>query len=141
MRRCIHIMALTAAILSAVSCNKNELKEEFINTTEGPGLVIKSNTIFEYSPADCQIGYRPAGNEFRMSDDRMGEYVVLKLEKIPSNGEETTGTLTYTTPTNIITKSELHLKLVKEKDNAMGRTLWFWNKKNGIGIVVSTINN
>jgi len=140
MNRIYLIVLSVAALLLAASCDKNELREEFVQTTDELGLIIHGVPAFEYKAETCQVGYNTAKKEYRISDDKMSEYVILTVDKIPSLDGETTGTLTYTTETNIITKTGLHLKLVKQKSSALGNTMWYWNKKNSIGIIVTSIN-
>lgn len=103
-----------------------------MNSPAELGLTFKGEKYDRFTEETSQYGYRKDVNEFRVSNDNMSDYFVLRLDRIPSVGDETTGTLIYTTVDDIVTKSGMHFKLVK----AENEYYWFWNKKNSIGAVV-----
>lgn len=129
-----------AALLSVVACNDSELKEEFVQTSDEPGLVIKGQQMYDFGKGNCQLGYRESAHEFRVSDDTMSEYLVLTLEKEIEVDEECSCSLTYTTKTDIITRNKLRVKLLKKEKDAIGTRMWFWNKSDKMGITVSTVD-
>lgn len=135
-----HLIAALSLCLLAAGCAGNELREEFIAPENDVlGLQEKGNQIFEYDIATCQYSYLPDSREFRIGDDAMNNYFILKLSNIPSLNDETTGTLIYTTESSILTKSSLNFKLVKVEQTKDGRMLWLWNKKSQYGVVVMEI--
>jgi len=117
---------------SAVSCTNKELQEQFEADGVNIGLTYYGETIFKYTDGLCQLGYDASKNEFRVSDDAMNDYYVVRLDKMPSVGEESTGTLIYTTDSDIVTKTGLRFKHLKSD----GDKMWLWNRKNAIGCVV-----
>jgi len=132
MRRIIYIMVL---LLAVVSCTEKELQEEFVNTDSGIGLTIKGEKIFDYTENNCQYGYNESKCEFRVCNDTMSDYFVIQLDKMPAEGSEASGNLVYTTATNVVSKSGVSFKLLKSEKGY----LWFWNRKNSIGVVVRSL--
>ena len=132
MKKIFSILPILSVLLLA-SCTNKELQDEFTNTDNEIGLTCRGESLFEYNEAECQLGYKESSHEFRVSDDTMTDYFILRLDAIPSVGSETTGTLIYTTEDNVVTKSAMKFKLVK---TGSGDMYWFWNKKNAIGAVV-----
>lgn len=135
-----HLIAVLSLCFLAAGCAENELREEFIAPeNNGLGLQEKGTQIFEYDASTCQYSYLPDSREFRIGDDAMNNYFILKLSSIPSLNEEATGTLVYTTESSILTKAGLSFKLVKVEETKEGRMLWLWNKKSQYGAVVMEI--
>lgn len=123
---------MVLAAFAASSCAEKELQEEFVVSPAEFGLTIKGTRYDRFAEETCQYGYMESNHEFRVSNDNMSDYYVLRLDRIPGVGEETSGELVYTTEDNIVSKPGLKFKLLKvEKDY-----YWFWNKRNSIGTVV-----
>lgn len=138
MRKFSLLMAL-ALCFALQGCVENALREEFIQTGDQLGLQVGQTKVFEYDAATCQYSYLPDSKEFRVGDDAMNNYFILKLSNIPQLNSETGGTLIYTTESSIVTKNNLKFKLVKVEESAKGKMLWFWNSKSQYGAVVMEI--
>lgn len=136
MRRALsYIIYALGVITAAASCNKgSEQMKQFCADNDDVSLTVGGTVIMEYDENLHQLGWNESLNEFRLSDDTMYDFFSLKLDKIPSEGGETSVTLVYTTEDNIITK-KMHMTLARTD----GHKYWFWSRKGRIGAVVTRL--
>lgn len=138
MRRLSRIIFLV--ILSLTSCDRagNEAREEFEKSSRDCiCLDINGKAIFTYEENTCQISYSENRFEFRVGNDDMSDYYIVRCSSFPHEGALVRGSLTWTTRKDIRERKDLEFKVLKVKD---GNTIWLWNQKSRIGVVIKAIN-
>ena len=100
-------------------------------------LTIKGDMIMEYDPATCQIGYNSERNEFRMLEDRLGNWFIFRSDATPTDvGQNVRASLEYTSQSSTKTLTDLTFSVEKVAPDG---TTWLWNKDRRIGIIIKVI--
>lgn len=134
MKRLIFIL-LSCLILG--SCERFKVDESFVASTT-TGLTIKNLTVFKYDPLTCQTAFNRKECEFRVHTDNMSDYYCVKLNSVPTaEGQKAKGSITWTDKSQVQVRKDLLFQV--EKTDRAGR-LWLWNRKEGIGALVFTLN-
>ena len=131
-----YIVMLAMATVAIGSCNREKFAEQNISSID-LSLTHKGNVLISYEPLGWQIGYNPSCEEYRIHDDTMGKYFILRYSQKPTyQGQTLKASLEYTTSNNII--RENNLNFVVQKTDDTGR-VWLWNKGKKYGIVVKQL--
>lgn len=89
-----------------------------------------------YDHLTCQLGFNIDNREFRVHTDNMSDFFSLRLSSIPTEDEEqVTGSLAYTTRTDVVHKSNITLKVVRLE----GDRIWLWNQASRIGVEIQIL--
>lgn len=131
MRRCLIYMVMLAFL---TSCQDRSRVEEILLEREEVSLTWKGNEQMAYDPLKWQMGYNAGKCEYRLTDDDMANYFVLKCETRPMEvGQDVTCNIEWTLATNIKRYDGLRFT-VKKMDDRGG--IWLWNRTQKIGVVV-----
>ena len=127
-------IALTLMMLSG--CVGPQPDEVLLPHTE-ISLTIKGDMIMEYDPATCQIGYNSERNEFRLVNDKISNWFILRTGATPADtGQQVKASLEYTSQSSIKTLADLAFRVEK---TAPDGTVWLWNKDKKIGIIIKIL--
>ena len=127
-------IALTLMMLSG--CVGPQPDEVLLPRTE-ISLTIKGDMIMEYDPATCQIGYNSERNEFRLVNDKISNWFILRTGAVPADaGQQVKASLEYTSQSSIKTLADLAFSVEK---TAPDGTIWLWNKDKKIGIIIKVL--
>ena len=108
--------------------------EEFLLPLTDISLTVKGEIQMSYIPETDQIGYNSGRNEFRMTDDKLGRWMILQCSTTPDTvGQEINADLEYTTDNDTINLSNLRFTVEKTSPDGL---VWLWNKEKKIGIVI-----
>ncbi len=130
------ILTILAALTMLASCKQYEM-EEILLPREDVSLTIKGKTEFAYSPITCQMSHNETSNTYRVFDDQISKWFILKCDEKPtSEGQEITADLTWTASSS--TKMMKGLRFRVEKMGGSGR-IWMWCEQKSIGIVVKNL--
>lgn len=133
MMRFLKFISAVVFISVMASCDRYDV-EEILLSREDISLTWKGMEQIVYEPATWQLGYNPERNEFRVNDDSMANYFVLKCKERPDmEGQEIDASVEWTVRTDI--KHYDGLKFEVEKVGADG-LVWLWNRSQKIGITV-----
>lgn len=100
-------------------------------------LTWKGDVQAMYAPSTWQCSFNAAKNEYRVNDDNMANYFVVRCSERPSaEGQELSADVEWTVATNIKRYEGLRFKV--ERVASDGR-IWLWNKSQKIGIVIKDI--
>lgn len=135
-RTIILALIITAATVLYTSCTDTFSVEEF-RSSDDIGLTIKGQDVIKYDDTYWQTGYDEQNITFRVNDDNMADFFVLKCHSFPVEGQSVKADLSYTTDDDIKNKTGLTFDVTKT-DDATGK-IWLWNKKNGIGAIVKIL--
>lgn len=111
--------------------------EEILLSREDISLTQKGRLLFSHDAATCQLGYSSDRNEFRVYDDELGNFFIVRCNARPdTEGQTLKADLTWTTETNTKTSKGLEFKV--QKTGADGR-IWMWCESESIGVVVKEL--
>ena len=100
-------------------------------------LTVKGETIMEFDPFTCQIGYSSERNEFRLASDNLANWLVFRSDASPTDvGQEVKASLEYTSKKDIIKHDDLAFSVEKAVPDG---TTWLWNKEKKIGIIIKVL--
>lgn len=135
MKRIIYIGIAGAAIMLS-SCLGPQPEEILLPLTD-IALTVKGDIQASFNPVTDQIGYNSERNEFRMTDDKIANWVILQCSATPTTeGQELTANLEYTTQNDVIKLNSLTFTVEKTSPEGL---VWLWNKEKSIGIVIKLI--
>lgn len=134
MKRALPYLLLAALLLC--SCRDDRFITPFV-AQDGIRLTVNGRTVFTYDPLTCQLGFNRQRGEFRVHTDNMSDFYTLQLSKIPEReGQEVTGTLVWTTATDIYTKKNVTFTAEKLE----GDCIWLWTGNGRVGVVVKVLD-
>lgn len=132
MKKIIPYIVLLLMLMSA-SCTRYDV-DEILLTRDDISLTFRKDLQMSYDPQTWQLGYNAAHNEFRVNDDNMANYFVLRCDARPdTEGQGVNGYIEWTVRTNI--KKYRNLKFEVMKISQDGK-VWLWNKSQKIGVTV-----
>ncbi len=132
------IMATVAAMGIICGCEQHVFTVEQFNETESISLSIKGARIIEYKAETHQMGFNLVECEFRVHDDDMANYFIIRCNEMPSTtGQKVTADIEYTTPDDVKSRNGLEFEVTDIEDSS-GK-IWLWNQKYQIGAVVKAL--
>lgn len=130
------IFVILAILFTAAGCCRYDI-DEVLLMREDISITQKGEVMMSYDPLRCQMSHDKAKNIYRVYDDMIADWFIVKCSERPDNeGQELTADVTWTTSKD--TKTEKELKFVVEKTDAQGH-IWMWNKSKKIGIVIKNL--
>jgi len=122
----------------AAACNRAAEPDEAFLASEDLCLIERGHLIRRYDPLTCQIGFSRSDVEFRVHNDRMSDFYILTLERLPSSeGEEIVGTVMWSGSSGITRRSDLTFKV--EKLSSDGK-VWLWNAGKQVAVSVRILD-
>lgn len=134
MRR-MKLLLLCMVLLMLAGCSRDLYNvQEILLSREDISLTFKGEEQLVYDPAGWQMGYNSARNEFRVSDDDMADYFIVRCDADPTDeGQELKADIIWTMQTTMKRYDGLKFEVRKV---ASGGKIWLWNRVHGIGVVV-----
>ena len=131
-----HLAGIVLTLISIIGCIGPQPDEVLLPRTE-ISLTVKGETIMEFDPLTCQIGYSSERNEFRLASDKLANWLVFRSDATPADvGQEVKASLEYTSKKDIIKHDDLAFSVEK---TAPDGTTWLWNKEKKIGIIIKVL--
>ena len=131
------VISLFLLTMTFAGCDPYKV-DELLLQKEGVSLVVRGEVVFDYDGNRCQMSYNAQRCEYRVMDDDMAHYFVLKCDADLSDvGQEITADLCYTTASNV--KEETGLTFKVEQVVQSSGTYWLWCNSKKIGVVVRKI--
>ena len=132
-----NILVCLLAVLALVSCNGRNGYDRSFTESDTISLKVNKQTVFEYDPFTCQLGYNDTKREFRVSTDNMSDYFVLTLSKIPTSKEEQiTGSITWTGDDYTRELRNQTFQTVKVEHGK----IWLWNQANKLAVIIPVMD-
>ena len=126
--------AIAAVALSA--CQSQNIEEVLLSRSD-ISLTMKGSLQMAFNENTCQLGYNTGQNEFRVYDEKLENWFILRCSVQPtSEGQEIKATLEYTVKGE--TKSLSDLEFTVERTSSEG-LIWLWNRDKKIGVVVKEL--
>lgn len=118
------------------SCVRYDIEQTLL-VHEDLMLTWKGDVQLTYAPQTWQYSFNTAKNEYRVNDDNMANYFVIRCSERPSSeGQELSADVEWTVKSNIKRYEGLRFKV--EKVASDGR-IWLWSKSQKIGVVIKEI--
>lgn len=132
----IYILGIILTFAVSTGCNRYQAEEILLPRNE-VSLTIKGVDQIKFDEESWQLGYSSETNEFRIVNDRLNNWVILRCNATPSTvGQSVTAYLEYTTSND--TKKLNGLTFTVEKTSPDGH-IWLWNSDKKIGIVIKSL--
>lgn len=120
-------------LVMLAGCNLYDV-DEVLLSRDDVSLTWKGEAVLVYEPDKWQMGYNSAKNEFRVHDDQMADYFVVRCEASPTDeGQELKADVEWTEESSM--KRLEGVRLEVKKVSADGY-VWLWGKNHSVGIVV-----
>ena len=123
-------------LLAAVACNPYDIDEVLLQRNE-ISMTIKGEEQFSYDPLTCQMSHNSTTHEYRITDDRLADWLIVKCNDRPTHkDQELIVEVIWTASSS--TKALKGLTFRVEKIDETG-TVWMWCRKKSIGIVIKNL--
>ena len=114
-----------------------ETEEITILESSEISLTWKGVPQMEFSEEACQLAYNEKRNEYRVYDDKLANWFVVRCsEKPTTEGQELTADLKWTSSNS--TKTRNRLTFIVEKTDVEGH-IWLWCESDAIGVIVKEL--
>ena len=128
------IIFLTIAVITTGCCYNID---EILLQREDISFTMRGEDLFVYDPLDCQLSHSIPDNVYRMYDDRLSDWVIVKCSERPdTEGQSLSVDLIWTASSS--TRTETGLTFSVQKTSGDGK-VWMWNKSKKIGIVIKNL--
>lgn len=132
MRRLAAFLAIAVLLCG---CNDTRRRNAFVENND-IRLQIGSTIQFRYDPLTCQLAFSRDRREFRAQTDNTSDYYSIVLSEIPANiGQRVSGDLTWTTETDILTRDDLDLEVLRIE----GDQIWLWSSSGRTGVMIKLL--
>ena len=111
--------------------------DEILLDREDVSMTVKGEEQFVYDPMTCQLGYNEDDNEYRVINDDLGDWFVVRCSHRPtSQGQEVKADVTWTTANDIKTRKGLKFTVRKTSPDGL---IWMWCKSEKMGVTIKEI--
>ena len=87
-----------------------------------------------YNESSCQLGFNEEKKEFRVYDDALGYWFIVRCNQMPRHVDQTLkADVEWTTAND--TRTEKGVEFSVEKTDSQGK-IWMWSKSKKIGVVI-----
>jgi len=122
--------------ITICSCQKETKIDSAFLQNSDISLTVKGSKVFIYNENNSQLGYNESNREFRVSNDDMSDYYIIKLNSFSAEkGFKSKGSIRWTDSGKVKSESGLDF----EVGNVSGDKVWLWNGKKKIGAVVQIL--
>ena len=127
---------LLVSLLALTGCKRFDIDEILLKRDE-LSLTVKGELQFSYDPLTCQIGQNITENEYRIYDDALSNWLIVKCSEKPTHeGQELKATVSWTTTDDIRKENDLEFEV--HKIDSKGK-IWMWNNSKDIGVVIQEL--
>ena len=100
-------------------------------------LTWKGTRQVTYDSQTCQLAYNDAKNEFRVYDDKLADWFIIRCDKNPTEeGQVVTADVSWTGDRNYKVFNAQSFIVRKISDDGH---VWLWNSRREIGIIIKHI--
>ena len=133
MKRLIYIMV---AMIAATSC-VDTMIDEVLLVRDDISLSIREELVMSFDENTCQMGYNSARNEYRIYDEKLANWYILRCSAKPtSEGQKVKADLEYAKEKDVKSLEGLDFSVEKTSSDGL---VWLWNKDRKIGIVINNL--
>ena len=133
MKRLIIILSCIWATTGCVSFSM----EEVLLERDGISLSWKGELQVSYDPDSFQLGFNDGRNEYRVYNDRLADWFVVRCSEKPVHMDQTlSADVTWTGKKGQMSVTGIQFKVEKTDENGL---VWLWNDSDRIGIIIKNI--
>lgn len=130
------IFAILLVIFAATGCVEY-LPEEILLPMEDISMSIKGEEIMKFDENTCQLGFSDRNNEFRVLDDNLTDWFILRCDAVPSVVEQKViCELEYTTADDVKILTDIVFNVEQTREDGL---VWLWNDLRSIGLVIKLL--
>ena len=123
-------------MLAATACIDNTL-DQVLLVREDISLSVREQVLMSFDENTCQLGYNSARNEYRVYDENLANWYILRCSAQPtSEGQTVKADLEYTTEKDVKPLTDLEFSVEKTSSDGL---VWLWNKERKIGIIIKNL--
>lgn len=127
---------MLAVLATAVSCSLYDIDEVLLRRDD-ISMTMKGAEQFAYDPLTCQMSHNSTTNEYRIFDDNLSNWLIVKCYERPSDeGQELTADVTWTASSSTRSMKGLTFRVEKMDESGM---IWMWCRQKSIGIVIKNL--
>ncbi len=125
------IAAILAMAMLLCGCDMSTRRLNAFIENDDIILQVGSTVHFRYDPLSCQLSFSRSRLQFRAQTDNTSDYYCVDFSEVPSElGQTVTANLTWTTDTDILTRNNLSLEVVRIE----GEKIWLWSSSGRVGV-------
>ena len=125
-----------ASLLALTGCKCYDV-DVILLEREDLSLTVKGELQYSYDPLTCQIGQNVTENEYRIYDDALSNWLIVKCDEKPTHeGQELKATISWTTIDDVRKENDLEFEV--HKIDSKGK-IWMWNNSKDIGVVIQEL--
>ena len=130
------ILTLLLIIFAASGCVEY-LPEDILLPMEDISLTIRGEEVLKFDENTCQLGFSDRNNEFRVLDDKLTNWFILRCDAVPATvGQKMICELEYTTADNLKLFSDIVFSVEQMREDGL---VWLWNDSKSIGVVIKLL--
>lgn len=130
------LIYILIAILALTGCQRFDVDQILLERND-LSLTVKGELQFSYDPLTCQVGLNVSENEYRIYDDALGNWFIVRCDERPAyEGQELHATLLWTTIDDM--RKENNLEFEVHRIDSKGK-IWMWNDSKDIGVVIQEL--
>lgn len=113
------------------------LPEELLLPVNDISISVKGEEIMKFEENSCQLGYNDRNNEFRVFNDKLTNWFILRCDATPTSvKQKIIADLEYTTSDDLKTLTDLVFTVEKIDENGW---VWLWEFERKIGLVIKLL--
>lgn len=129
------ILYIAFAVVCLSACNHDV--DKILLSRSDISLTIKGKLQMAFNENTCQLGYNTGRNEFRVYDENLASWFILRCSAKPtSEGQTITADLEYATGKDPKSLTKLEFNVEKTSSDGL---IWLWNNDRNIGVVVKSL--
>lgn len=138
MRKVLAILPALSVLFLSSGCEKGLEPDPGFTAGGALALTVRNSVKVEYVPETYQIGFNADRHQFRIHNDTMSEYYILRCQDLPDHqGQKIRCSLKYASEGKAFYKGVLTYEVLKTDNDGK---FWLWNTEKGIGAAVREIH-
>lgn len=130
------ILTIAIILIGLAGCKRQEEVKITASLTD-ISLSWKGKTQISYNPANYQLAYNDSKFEYRVYDDKLANWFIVRCSEEPGvEGETVIADVSWTGANSTKSFSALSFEIQKTDDKGL---IWLWNASQKIGIVIKNI--
>lgn len=128
-----NIIILSFMLLLAGCASRNELAEALLESQD-ISITWKGAVQVSYDPETFQLGYNSASHEYRVYDDRLAYWFIVRCSEKPTEeGQTVKAYVSWTGANKTYECKDIQLTVKKADSSGL---IWLWNQTESLGIII-----
>lgn len=128
-----HIIIFAFIFLLGGCTSKDELAEALLESND-ISITWKGATQVSYDPETFQLGYNSASHEYRVYDDRLAYWFIVRCSEKPVNeGQIIKAYISWTGVNKTYECKDIQMTVKKADRSGL---IWLWNQAESLGVII-----